>query len=417
MATQGSCRDAHDVHSLPVDEALSRIIHAVRPVNESETLPIVSTLGRVLDEEVRSEINVPYATNSAMDGYAVSGADLPDTGERELILIGTALAGEPFMEPVARGQCVRIMTGAVMPQGTDTVIIQEEVDQDGDVLRIHAGHLPGENVRQAGEDIAIGQVILSPGTRIMPAALGLLASLGISEVRVKRRVRVAYFSTGEELRSINQPLVEGTIYDSNRYTLFGMLMRLGAVPIDLGVVRDRRDDTRHALLDAAAKADVVITTGGVSVGEADLVKELLNTVGDISFWQVAIKPGRPLAFGEIDHKPFFGLPGNPVSVMVTFYQFVQPALRRIAGEHVTAPLTIKVPCLSRLKKRPGRVEYQRGRLETDEAGRLVVLKTGPQGSGILRSMAEANCFIVLPSQCSSVEPETIVDVQPFFGLV
>lgn len=417
VAPKRSCKDDHDSNSLAVDEALSRIMAAVRPVSESEVVPILSALGRVLAEDVRSNINVPYSTNSAMDGYAVNAIDLPSTGTRKLNMIGTAWAGKPFKQQVANGQCVRIMTGAAMPQGTDTVIIQEQADREGDVLHIGASHRRGQNVRQAGEDIAVNQVILSAGIRIMPATLGLLASLGSGEVRVKRRVRVAYFSTGDELRSVGEQLDEGTIFDSNRYTLYSMLTRLGTDALDLGVVRDRHQDIRKALLDAVDKADVVITTGGVSVGEADLVKEILDVLGKVSFWNVAIKPGRPLAFGKIKNKNFFGLPGNPVSVMVTFYQFVQPALRRMAGERETKPLTIKVPCLSKLRKKPGRVEYQRGRLEPDDKGRLVVRKTGPQGSGILRSVAEANCFIVLPSECGSVEPKTLVDVQPFFGLV
>jgi molybdenum cofactor synthesis domain len=241
--------------------------------------------------------------------------------------------------------------------------------------------------------------------------------LGIGEVNVTRKLRVAFFSTGDELRSIGDVLEDGQIFDSNRYTLHGMLSRLGVDIIDMGVIRDVRTDLQSGFEKASMLADVLITTGGVSIGEADYVKEILENVGTVHFWKVAMKPGRPLAYGKIKDTCFFGLPGNPVSVMVTFYQFVQPALRYLMGENLTEPVTIKVLCKSRLKKRQGRVEYQRGILVRDSSGQLIVQKTGMQGSGILRSMAQANCFIILPMESGNVEPDTLVDVQPFFGLV
>ncbi|MFA7097860.1 MAG: gephyrin-like molybdotransferase Glp, partial [Gammaproteobacteria bacterium] len=364
-----------------------------------------------------SNINVPPHANSAMDGYAVNSADFPESGTRELTVIGTAWAGQPFAGSVARGQCVRIMTGAMLPDGTDSVVIQERVERDGDVIRFGTGNKPGQNVRQPGEDLAVGQVVLEAGKKLIPADIGLLASLGVAEVKVRRRLRVAFFSTGDELRSIGEPLEAGQIYDSNRYTLYGMLTRLGVDLIDMGVVRDRREDVQQAFTDAAAIADAIITSGGVSVGEADFVKETLETVGEVNFWKIAMKPGRPLAFGKVGNAMFFGLPGNPVSVMVTFYQFVQPALQRMMGQTQAAPIRFRVPCLSRLKKMPGRVEFQRGILETDAQGHMVVRSTGEQGSGILSSMSRANCFIILPMECGNVESGTTVDVQPFEGLI
>ncbi len=245
----------------------------------------------------------------------------------------------------------------------------------------------------------------------------MLASLGVGEVRIKRKLRVAFFSTGDELRSIGEQLDVGGVYDSNRYTIYGMLTRLGCELLDMGVILDRKEDIEEAFLTAAENADVVISSGGVSVGEADFVKETLDKLGQVEFWKVAMKPGRPLAFGRVNNACFFGLPGNPVSVMVTFYQFVQPALRKLMGENQTETITMKVPSASKLSKRPGRLEYQRGIMERDDDGQLLVRKTGAQGSGILSSMSQANCFIVLPTECSTVEPGMLVDVQPFFGLV
>lgn len=412
-----SCMDDFDPKSLAVDAALARILSALQPVPESEQVPIRTALGRVLSADILSSINVPGGTNSAMDGYGVAGTDIPASGTRELKLLGTAWAGKPFGGTVAPGHTVRIMTGAILPPGTDTVIIQEHVQRNGERILIGADTRPGDNVRQAGEDIAAGTRVLQAGARLTPAEIGLLASLGIGAVSVRRRIRVAFFSTGDELRSIGESLGPGDVYDSNRYTLYGMLARLGAEIIDLGVVRDEPPALEAAFVQAAACADVVITSGGVSVGEADYVKEILQKTGQVEFWKVAMKPGRPLAFGRIQKAWFFGLPGNPVSVMVTFYQFVQPALRRLMGENQHAALRITVPCESRLKKRPGRVEFQRGILERNSDGRMVVRNTGAQGSGILSSMAQANCFIILPMESTGVEPGATVEVEPFFGLV
>ena len=412
-----SCEDDHDPASLPPAAALKRIIDAITPIAATEKIKIRAALGRVLAEDIFSPINVPPWVNSAMDGYAVLSSDLPDTGVRELQVTGTAYAGKPFKQMVMPGQCVRIMTGAVLPYGTDTVVIQEQVEVRGNNIRVGTETKPGANVRAAGEDIAQGDKVLTRGSTLTPADIGLIASLGNGEVNVTRRLRVAFFSTGDELRSIGDALEDGQLYDSNRYTLYGMLARLGVEILDMGVIKDNRDTLRQAFEQAAATADVLITTGGVSVGEADYVKEVLESVGTVDFWKIAIKPGRPLAFGRIRNTWFFGLPGNPVSVMVTFYQFVQPALRHLMGARQSGTITLRVCCISKLKKRPGRVEYQRGILERDAGDRPIVRKTGAQGSGILSSMSQSNCFIILPMESGDVEPGTMVEVQPFFGIV
>lgn len=411
------CRDDFDPKSLSADAALEQVKAGVNRVKGIEKIAIREALNRILAEDIRSRINVPSGTNSAMDGYAVNSADIPSEGNAELRVLGTAWAGQPFGDKLAPGSCVRIMTGAIMPDGADTVIIQEDVQAGGSGIRIDGSTRKGDNVRQAGEDIAAGDLILTAGRRLNPADIGLIASLGIAEVSVVRRLRVAFFSTGDELRSIGETLSDGAIYDSNRYTLYGMLERMGADIIDMGVIKDDLETLEEAFSIAAANADVLITSGGVSVGEADYIKEILAKLGQVDFWKVAIKPGRPLAFGHVGDAVFFGLPGNPVSVMVTFYEFVQPALRKMIGEDDTGILTLKARCDSRLKKRPGRVEYQRGILHSDEDGNLVVVKTGAQGSGILTSMSQANCFIILPIDSSGIEPGMYVDIQPFSGLV
>jgi molybdopterin molybdotransferase len=310
------------------------------------------------------------------------------------------------------------MTGAPMPAGTDTAVMQEHVRQRDDTVAIRSGKSARENVRAAGEDLAKGQLALPAGKRLAPAELGLLASLGLGEVQVFRKLRVAFFSTGDELRSIGEALGEGEIYDSNRYTLYGMLKRLGAEVLDMGVVRDQREAVRRAFSDAAANADAVITSGGVSVGEADYVKETLDALGQVGFWQIAMRPGRPLAFGRVGNAAFFGLPGNPVAVMVTFYQFLQPALRHMMGESdASVPVTFHARSASRFNTRPGRTDFLRGILERDTNGELIVRSTGAQGSGILSSMSRANCFVILSPELSDVEPGTLVEVQPFDGII
>ncbi len=414
---QPGCGDEPPGALLDVDEAIKQIEANLPLIHGSESLSVRHSLGRTLAADVLSTINVPAHVNSAMDGYALNGDDLPLQKKSDLQVVGTSWAGRPFTGSIAPGQCVRIMTGAVMPAGTDTVIMQEQVETHGEIIRIGHGHNRGQNVRQAGEDLSIGQVAVAEGKKIMPAELGLFASLGTTEVKVRRKLRVAFFSTGDELRSVGEPLAEGDLYDSNRYTLFGSLTRLGVELIDMGIIRDHPDAIREAFTNASSCSDVVITTGGVSVGEADFVKQTLQELGEIAFWKLAIRPGRPLAFGKLGNAAFFGLPGNPVAVMVTFYEFVQPALRYMMGQSVTRCARFQVPCVSTLRKRPGRTEYQRGVLQTDNTGQLVVARTGGQGSGILSSMSQANCFIVLRTDRGSVEAGEMVEVEPFEGLV
>ncbi len=402
---------------LPLDDALDRIKAAVPTIRGEEQVVLNTALGRILAETVRSPIDVPAYTNSAMDGYAVRSDDLPSEGTVALRVTGTSSAGHPFAGEVRKGETVRIMTGAVLPQGADTVVMQEQVERDGDLARIGTGHRPGQHVRHAGEDLARGQTVLEPGRRLTPADLGSLASLGVGEIRVKRRLRVAFFSTGDELRSPGEPLGEGEIYDSNRYMLHALLTRLGVDPIDMGVIRDQREAIEQAFRDAAAIADTVITSGGASVGEADYVSETLARVGRVDFWKIAIKPGKPLAFGKVNDALFFGLPGNPVSAVVTFYQIVQPALLQQMGATGITPLRLHATCTTDLKKRPGRTEFQRGILQQDEQGQLTVASSGHQGSHILSSMSRANCFIVLPADNAGVRAGELVEVQPFAGLV
>jgi molybdopterin molybdotransferase len=413
-----SCADDYDPNSMPVAKAREVIARFLSPVTATERLNVRAALGRVLAEDVVSPLNVPAHDNSAMDGYAVRFADLKGDGDVTLKVAGTAFAGAPYQNTVKAGECVRIMTGGVVPASADTIVMQEHVKAERDRVTIGPGHRKGQNLRRAGEDLKVGQVALKRGLPLRPAEIGLISSLGIGEVTVYRRLRVAFFSTGNELVSIGMQPREGQIYDSNRYTIHGMLTRLGCEVLDMGVVRDDPKLLEKAFHDAAAAADVVITSGGVSVGEADFVKALLDKLGEVVFWKIAMKPGRPLAYGKIGAAHFFGLPGNPVSVMVTFYQFVRDALLTLSGRDPVPPLpAFKVPCVSSLKKAPGRTEFQRGVLERDSHGTWSVRVTGEQGSGILRSMSEANCFIILPDAQGNVASGTLVEVQLMEGVV
>lgn len=407
----------YDPASLQPEQAKSLILDAIKRLTETEKVPVREALMRILADDIYSEINVPSGKNSAMDGYAIYGDDIPSDDTRELTLVGTSLAGKAYQGATKTGDCVRIMTGAIMPKGMDTVVIQENVEKTDAGIRIDGNEKLGANVREAGEDVAIGDCVLQQGTLLTPAELGLIASLGIAKITVYRPLRVSFFSTGDELRSIGDELEDGMIFDSNRYTLYGMLKRLGVEINDMGVIKDNPDDLKQAFTEAAANSDVVISTGGVSVGDADYIKDVLGEKGKINFWKVAMKPGRPLTFGNIDNAIFFGLPGNPVSVMVTFYQFVQPALQFMSGASHAIQTSYKVRCESKLKKRAGRVEYQRGILTRDDNNELVVYKTGAQGSGILSSMSRANCFIILPMESEGVTAGDMVEVQPFHGLV
>jgi molybdopterin molybdotransferase len=404
-----SCLDDYDPNALRVDKAIEAIRACLAPIQETEKLAIRQALGRVLVEDIVPSINVPADDNSAMDGYAVRFSDLK-AGDTALTEVGSAFAGRVFAGKVGEGQCVRVMTGAVMPAGTDTVVIQEVTRKDGERIVVPGGQKKSQNVRYAGEDLKAGVAVLKPGKALRAAELGLIASLGKGEVTVKRRLRVAFFSTGDELASIGTPLKQGEVYDSNRYTLHGMLAKLGVEITDLGVVRDDPEQLEAAFR-KASQSDVVITTGGVSVGEADFVKQLMAKLGEVLFWKIAMRPGRPMAFGRIGDSFLFGLPGNPVAVMVTFYQFVRDALLHLSGrtDDYTIPL-LKVAAAAPLRKVPGRTEYQRGVLFRD-GGEWKVRATGQQGSGVLRSMSEANCFIVLEHDRGKVEAGDLVSVQ------
>ncbi len=355
---QASCTDDFDSEAITVETARQKILAKITPIIATEKLTLHQSLNRVLAQDIISTLNVPGHTNSAMDGYALAGDDLPDSTPRQYNVIGTAFAGRPFKDSCHAGQCVRIMTGAAMPAGTDTVVMQEHIEAISDtMIRIAAGHKKGQNVRQAGEDISKDSVVLTDGHYIQAADLGVLASIGTGEIEVYRQPRVAFFSTGDELRPIGDTLAPGEIYDSNRYSLHGMLSQLNVEIIDLGIVKDKLEDLQLAFKDVSSKADLVITTGGVSVGEADFVKNIVEEMGKIHIWKIAMKPGRPVTFGELDSAVFFGLPGNPVSVMTTFYQFVLPAIQRLSGQGARTPLTFEVTCDSVLRKRPGRFEY------------------------------------------------------------
>jgi molybdopterin molybdotransferase len=413
-----SSADDYDPNAMPVEKARSHIRAFLEPVTAVERLSVRVALGRVLAEEVISPVNVPQHDNSAMDGYAVRFDDLKKDGEATLKVIGTAFAGKPFDGSVGPGQAVRIMTGAVIPQGTDTVIQQERAKISGDTVAVAPVTKKGTNTRSAGEDLRQGEPALKRGQPLRPAQIGLLASLGIGEVSVYRKLRVAFFSTGDELVPVGRPLGSGQIYDSNRYTIYGMLTRLGCDVLDMGVIRDDPKAVERAFDEAAQSADVVITSGGVSVGEADYVKQILERLGEVLFWKIAMKPGRPLAYGRIGRAHFFGLPGNPVAVMVTFYQFVRDALLCLQGQATVVPLpTLKVTCTSAIKKAPGRTEFQRGVLSRAADGQWTVRTTGEQGSGILSSMSQADCFIVLPTEVGNLPAGAVVDVQLLEGLV
>ena len=402
---------------LPIEDARTAILQRIRPVGANERVQVRDALGRVLAEDVIAPCNVPAHDNSAMDGYAVRFGDLSGEAETRLAVVGSAFAGRPFTGQISAGQAVRIMTGAPIPAGADTIVAQETTrDEDGAVV-IGPGHRRGQNLRRAGEDLALGGVALPAGKLCGAAELGLIASLGIVEVSVHRRLRVAFFSTGDEVASIGRPLSPGQIYDSNRYTLHGALTRLGCELLDMGVIPDDPAQIEATFRDASENADVILTSGGVSVGEADFIRELVSRLGEVSFWQIAIKPGRPMAFGRVGKAWMFGLPGNPVAVMVTFHAFVRDALLSMQGvSPLPAAPTFDAVCDADIRKRPGRREYIRARFVWRD-GAPHVVPVGSQGAGVLKSMSEANCFIVLAHESGGVTAGERVPVQPFHGLM
>ena len=417
---EASCADDYDPNSMAVDQARALIRQFLNPVTAIERVHLRFALNRILASDVISPIAVPGNDNSAMDGWALRFVDLATDGETELHRVGDSFAGKPHTGAVGPGETVRIFTGGVMPVGADTVVMQERAIEIPGGVRVTAGAVTkvGQNRRLAGEDIEVGQVVVGCGQPVRPAELGTIASLGINEVSVFRRLRVAFFSTGDELRSIGTQLSAGDVYDSNRYTLYGMLARLDCEMLDMGVVPDVPEELERAFATAAANADVVITSGGVSVGEADFVRQLLDKLGEVVFWKIAMKPGRPLAYGRIGNAHFFGLPGNPVSVMVTFYQFVRDALLVLQGRRDVAPVPLfRATLAAPIRKAPGRTEFQRGILTPAASGGWQVRTTGDQGSGILSSMSQANCFVVLGTDTGNVAAGEQVDVQLLEGLV
>ena len=417
-----SCMDDYDPNSMPVVKARQFIRQFLNPVTQTECLPIRESLGRIIASDILSPANVPNYDNSAMDGYAFNADDLSIDKPTSLRMVGTVFAGKSFDGELASGECVRIMTGGMLPAATDTVIMQERVKVEGMHITFTEPPKRAMNVRYTGEDLRQGQTVLSGGHMIRAADLGLVASLGINEVSVYRKLKVAFFSTGDELASVGEPLKTGQVYDSNRYSLFGMLNRLGVETIDLGAIPDDQDLLESTLLSASGLADAVITSGGVSVGEADYMKLLLAKHGQVVFWKIAMKPGRPLAYGKIQGDNgktahYFGLPGNPVAVMVTFYQFVREAMLVLMGQPNPAPLPMfNVECTEPIKKMTGRTEFQRGILFADANGNWKVKPTGAQGSAILSSMSLANCFIVMNEAVGNLDAGAIVQVQVLDGI-
>lgn len=402
-------------------------------VAETESVVLDQGLNRVLASDVLSPIDVPAADNSAMDGFAFRGTELSSGPLTQLMVVGTVFAGTPFTGSLAAGQCLKIMTGALMPSQCDTVIPQEMTQQlplaaDGiERIQFESSVVSsGENRRLRGEDLAQGSVAIRAGRILRPSDLGLAASLGISKLTVRRKLRVAILSSGNELRPLGATLDSGSIYDSNRYSLMGLLNRLGLDVLDCGIIQDDLHALKTAFTKAALTADVIISSGGVSVGEADFTKQVMQELGDVGFWKIAMRPGRPMAFGILKPVPnqtpprttlFFGLPGNPVAVMVTFYQFVQSALLQLSGaSQLRPPLTQAIASIA-IRKKPGRTEYQRGILEIGPDGRAQVRVTGSQGAGILRSMSEANCFIVLGHEQGNIAAGDLVNVVLFEGLL
>ncbi|WP_368541465.1 molybdopterin molybdotransferase MoeA [Enterobacter soli] len=397
---------------MPLDTALTQMLDRISPLQESETLPLVRCFGRIAARDIVSPLNVPGFDNSAMDGYAVRLADL-QTGE-PLPVAGKAFAGQPFSGEWPAGSCVRIMTGAPVPAGCDAVVMQEETEDTDAGVRFTASVKAGQNIRRAGEDIQRGATVFAAGQKLTVAELPVLASLGIADIEVIRKVRVALFSTGDELQLPGQPLQEGQIYDTNRLAVHLMLEQLGCEVINLGIIPDDPDKLRAVFIEADKAADVVISSGGVSVGEADYTKTILDELGEIAFWKLAIKPGKPFAFGRLEHSWFCGLPGNPVSAALTFYQLVQPLLAKLSGSAASPlPARMRVRAATRLKKSPGRLDFQRGILARGADGELEVSTTGHQGSHIFSSFSQGNCFIVLERERGHVEAGEWVEVETF----
>ncbi|ELP2671781.1 bifunctional molybdopterin-guanine dinucleotide biosynthesis adaptor protein MobB/molybdopterin molybdotransferase MoeA [Vibrio parahaemolyticus] len=410
-----ACCDTLSPAFLSVVQGQEKILSLVNTVSEIEACKIENAYGRVLAEHIISPVNVPQYTNSAMDGYAIRSDDVDRDSYQ---IVAEVMAGHAYDQPLEVGQAVKIMTGAPTPRNGDTVVMREQASQEGDKVTFNGAHIKaGQNVRQAGEDLAIGSDVFTAGTRLASPEMGMIASLGFGEANVFRKLKVAVFSTGDEVQAPGTEQKANSIYDSNRFTIMGMLEKLGCEILDFGILEDNEQLMIEALENASAQADVVMTSGGVSVGDADYIKLALDKLGQIDFWRINMRPGRPLAFGQINNKPFFGLPGNPVAVMVSFINFVEPALRKMQGEQGWKPLKVNAIANENLRSRQGRTEFSRGVYELDDTGRLTVRTTGKQGSGILRSMSEANCLIEISPAIDTVKAGESVTIIPLQGRI
>ncbi|MCS0380651.1 bifunctional molybdopterin-guanine dinucleotide biosynthesis adaptor protein MobB/molybdopterin molybdotransferase MoeA [Vibrio diabolicus] len=410
-----ACCDTLSPAFLSVIQGQEKILSLVNTVSEIEACKIENAYGRVLAEDIISPVNVPQYTNSAMDGYAIRSDDVDRDSYQ---VVAEVMAGHAYDQPLEVGQAVKIMTGAPTPLNGDTVVMREQASQEGDKVTFNGANIKaGQNVRQAGEDLAIGSDVFTAGTRLASPEMGMIASLGFGEANVFRKLKVAVFSTGDEVQAPGTEQKANSIYDSNRFTIMGMLEKLGCEILDFGILEDNEQLMIEALENASAQADVVMTSGGVSIGDADYIKLALDKLGQIDFWRINMRPGRPLAFGQINNKPFFGLPGNPVAVMVSFINFVEPAMRKMQGEQDWKPLKVNAIANESLRSRQGRTEFSRGLYELDETGRLTVRTTGKQGSGILRSMSEANCLIEISPAIDTVKAGESVTIIPLQGRI
>ncbi|MDF4742010.1 bifunctional molybdopterin-guanine dinucleotide biosynthesis adaptor protein MobB/molybdopterin molybdotransferase MoeA [Vibrio parahaemolyticus] len=410
-----ACCDTLSPAFLSVVQGQEKILSLVNTVSEIEACKIENAYGRILAEHIISPVNVPQYTNSAMDGYAIRSDDVDRDSYQ---VVAEVMAGHAYDQPLEVGQAVKIMTGAPTPRNGDTVVMREQASQEGDKVTFNGANIKaGQNVRQAGEDLAIGSDVFTAGTRLASPEMGMIASLGFGEANVFRKLKVAVFSTGDEVQAPGTEQKANSIYDSNRFTIMGMLEKLGCEILDFGILEDNEQLMIEELENASAQADVVMTSGGVSVGDADYIKLALDKLGQIDFWRINMRPGRPLAFGQINNKPFFGLPGNPVAVMVSFINFVEPALRKMQGEQGWKPLKVNAIATENLRSRQGRTEFSRGIYELDDTGRLTVRTTGKQGSGILRSMSEANCLIEISPAIDTVKAGESVTIIPLQGRI
>lgn len=397
--------------------AQARIANSLKIISAQESISFQSALGRILSEDVFSQLNLPGDTNVSMDGYALNSQALAQGKPCSLHCCGTSWAGKPYSGVLQAGQCVRTFTGAVLPDGADTVVMQEQTQTQGQTVNFLAGIKARDNIRYAGEDIKEGDLLLPKGKKISTIDLGFIAAAGIYQIRVYRQLKIAYLSTGDELKAIGQTLQPGQLYDSNRYTLAGLLAEPNFSVIDLGRCGDDKQALKEILWNTSNHVDVLITTGGASVGAVDYIKQILDEIGQVNFWKIAMKPGKPLAFGKINEAWFFGLPGNPVSVIATFQQLVAPALQQLSGERQRKSLRLQAKCLDALKKIPGRQEFQRGILSQSDQGELQVQSAGKQGSHILKSASRSNCYIILAANCKGVNSGEWVEVEPLDRLI